>query len=367
MAGSPLPPKRQVEEETRRVLEAFLQRALRDGEVESLGHVGGSYYDPTSYMHSSPTEHFQDCPAWSSAHEENNCADEKKHSFRTSIKRLLQRRPSPRTPPDNVPPSTGSLKRSKAGGEIGEGGRQKRSFSLKNILRKKGSSSGETTSPGGTLQRPDSLPVVNCYCRKHPSEQRVPQGSGGEAENAELYTLVAQKLDHLVKQQQLTSPLVAKSLPFPTDEISILPTGGTLPSTPVISEELPGDLEEKQKEQILQKLVALLEEKAGIINKEIEADPLLRNTLSRLSYRSFSRLAEAFTSRAPAGLPSPQLAKLALTMELTRKVAGINSHAVHTLMGYSLQYMDMFVPWLQQQGGWESIVAQEEIFDLQLD
>lgn len=63
-------------------------------------------------------------------------------------------------------------------------------------------------------------------------------------------------------------------------------------------------------------------------------------------------MAEAFTSRSPPGISSPQLAKLALTMELTRKVAGINSHAVHTLMGYSLQYMDMFVPWLQQQGGW---------------
>lgn len=79
---------------------------------------------------------------------------------------------------------------------------------------------------------------------------------------------------------------------------------------------------------------------------------MLRNTISRLSYRSFSRLAEAFTSHTPPGIPSPQLAKLALTMELTRKVAGINSHAVHTIMGYSLQYMDMFVPWLQQQGGW---------------
>ncbi|KAH1180700.1 hypothetical protein KIL84_001634 [Mauremys mutica] len=79
---------------------------------------------------------------------------------------------------------------------------------------------------------------------------------------------------------------------------------------------------------------------------------------------SFSRLAEAYTARADPGSSSPQLTRLALTMELTRKVAGINSHPVQTLMGYSLQYMDMFVPWLQQQGGWESIAGQDEMFEL---
>lgn len=83
-----------------------------------------------------------------------------------------------------------------------------------------------------------------------------------------------------------------------------------------------------------------------------------------MSYRSFSRLADTFTSRVPPGVASPQLAQLALTMELTRKVAGINSHAVHTLMGYSLQYMDMFVPWVQQQGGWVSEEAHGVMYTL---
>ncbi|XP_061444756.1 bcl-2-like protein 12 [Rhineura floridana] len=366
MAGSLGPPRRQVEEETRLVLEAFLQRALSNGEAETLGHVGGSYYDPRRYMHSSPAEHAQQCPAWSPVHEEINRVEETKHGFRTSIKRLLQRRHSPRSPSDSQTSPRGSLKRPKAGAEIGEGACQKRTFSFKNFLRKKGTSLGEAAGSSGPPRRPDSLPVVTCYCRKHPSEQQEPLANDGEAESAELYTLVAEKLDHLVKQQQLMSPSVAKKLPSPTEKINTLPTD-PVSSTPVNSEELPGELDERQKEQILQKLIALLEEQAGVINKEIEADPLLRNTVSRMSYRSFSRLAEAFTSRAPPGVPSPQLAKLALTMELTRKVAGINSHAVHTLMGYSLQYMDMFVPWLQQHGGWKNIVAQDEIFDLQLD
>lgn len=89
-----------------------------------------------------------------------------------------------------------------------------------------------------------------------------------------------------------------------------------------------------------------------------------------MSYGSFFRLAEVFTNEAEvekieAGSSvSPELTKIALTMELTRKVAGINSHAVHTLMGYSLQYMDMFVPWLQQQGGWVMCLIYSDIYAL---
>nr|XP_056719894.1 bcl-2-like protein 12 [Euleptes europaea] len=366
MAGSPGPhrPQKQVREETRRILEAFLQGALSPRDAGPPGHVGRTYHDPQSYIHRSPTEHAPHCPAWTSIHEEINHAEERKHNFRTSIKKLLRRKPSPRTPPDGLPPSKGSLKRSKSGGE--GGAHQKRSFSFKSLLKKKGASSGETGCPAEPGQRPDSLPVSSCYCEQLQAGPPEPQTTNNEAEETEFYTLVAQKLDHLVKQQQLISPSAGKGLPSPADRFHSSATNAAS-GISVDSFEPQGGTNEKRKEQVLQKLVALLEEQAGIINKEIEADPLLRNTISRLSYRSFSRMAEVFTSRSPPGIPSPQLAKLALTMELTRKVAGINSHAVHTLMGYSLQYMDMFVPWLQQQGGWENIVAQDEIFDVQID
>ncbi|KAJ7313765.1 hypothetical protein JRQ81_005437 [Phrynocephalus forsythii] len=369
MAGSPLPHRKKVEEETRLVLEAFLQGALNNGRGGAPGHVGRGYHDPQSYMYRNPNEHAQHCPDWSSVHEEINRVEERKHGFRTSIKQLLRRRTGSRDPAEAPPSSKNSLKRSKAGGEAGEETCQKRSFSLKKLLRKKGTASeGTAADPAAPPQRPDSLPLEACYCQNQPPGGQEAEGT--DAEGAEFYTLVAQKLDHLVKQQQLVSPLAAQSLPSPIGHSHTLSTDA-LSSTPVNSQELPRELDEQQKEQqkdqILQKLIALLEEQAGVFNKEIEADPFLRKALSRLSYRSFSRLAEAFTSRTPPSVPSPQLAKLALTMELTRKVAGINSHTVHTLMGYSLQYMDMFVPWLQQQGGWESIVAQDEIFDLQLD
>lgn len=50
---------------------------------------------------------------------------------------------------------------------------------------------------------------------------------GCEAKDAELYTLVAQKLDHLVKQQQqVLSPVAVNGLPSPiaSSQISVLPT-----------------------------------------------------------------------------------------------------------------------------------------------
>ncbi|XP_026566552.1 bcl-2-like protein 12 [Pseudonaja textilis] len=363
MAGSPVPPRRKVVEETRLVLEAFLQGVLNSGEDGVPGHVGRGYHDPQSYMSRSPVEHFPECPACSPVHEGSNSVEGKKHGFRTSIKHLLKKRSSSPGRSDNLPSPGDSLKKSKSGPE---GTHRKHHFSFKGLLKKK-TASVELTDSSALPKRPDTLPVITCYCKKQAAEPEEAQTTGnGEAEDAEFYTLVAQKLDYFVKHQQRTSPIAAKSSVSPKDPNITISTD-TISDNSVALEKVTEQLDEKQKEQILQKLVALLEEQAAVFNKKIEADPLLRNTISRLSYRSFTHLAEAFTSRTPPGVSNPQLAKLALTMELTRKVAGINSHAVHTLMGYSLQYMDMFIPWLQQQGGWENIVAQEEIFDVQLD
>uniref|UniRef100_A0ACB8EW06 Uncharacterized protein n=1 Tax=Sphaerodactylus townsendi TaxID=933632 RepID=A0ACB8EW06_9SAUR len=320
MAGSPAPQRsvNQVREDSRRILEAFLQEVLSPKDAGPPGHVGRTYHDPQRYIHRSPTEHSPHCPAWTSVHDAINQVEEKKHGFRTSIKKLLRRKASPRTPTDGPPPSKDSLKRSKSGVE---GALQKHTFSFKSLLRKKGASSGEMEScPAEPCLRPDSLSLTPCYCEQLQTGPPEPQAANYEAEEPEFYTRVAQKLDLLVKQQQLISPSTGKDWPSPADRFH--------PPATSAASGTSDTLNEKQKEQVLQKLIALLEEQAGIINKELAAG---------------------------------------LTMELTRKVAGINSHAVHTLMGYSLQYMDMFVPWLQQQGGWENIVAQDEIFDLPID
>ncbi|XP_038237904.1 bcl-2-like protein 12 [Dermochelys coriacea] len=351
MAGSPQQ-RRRLQEETRLVLEAFLQGAL--GQRPPLGHVGGSYHDPHCYAHRCPAE---PGGAWIPLHEEISRAEEHKHGFKTSIKRLLQRRTSPcQDSPGPLPPGAEPREGQKERGE--ERPKHGRGFPFKAMLWRKGPPREETEPLPPPSSPPNSLPITPCYCTDTLTSQPDPLPLGLAAEDPEFYTRLAQKLDRLVKLQHSRpgSPSGVQSPGVVAGPLSSEP--GPRPPAP------PELASETHKEQVIQRLVALLEEQAGVINEEIEADPLLRSSLSRLSYRSFSRLAEAYTARADPDSPSPQLTRLALTMELTRKVAGINSHTVQTLMGYSLQYMDMFVPWLQQQGGWESIAGQEEIFDV---
>uniref|UniRef100_G1QZN5 BCL2 like 12 n=1 Tax=Nomascus leucogenys TaxID=61853 RepID=G1QZN5_NOMLE len=171
--------------------------------------------------------------------------------------------------------------------------------------------------------RPCSLPIRPCY------------GSEPGPATPDFYALVAQRLEQLV-QEQLKSP--------PSPELQ-----GPPPT---------------EKEAILRRLVALLEEEAEVINQKLASDPALRSKLVRLSSGSFARLVELFCSREDSSRPSracpgppppsPEpLARLALAMELSRRVAGLGG----TLAGLSVEHVHSFTPWIQAHGGWEGILA----------
>uniref|UniRef100_A0A8D1DJC9 BCL2 like 12 n=1 Tax=Sus scrofa TaxID=9823 RepID=A0A8D1DJC9_PIG len=176
--------------------------------------------------------------------------------------------------------------------------------------------------------RPCSLPLRPCY------------GSEPGPATPDFYALVAQRLEQLV-QEQLRSP--------PSPELQ-----GHPPT---------------EKEALLRKLVALLEEEAEVINQKLASDPALQRKLARLSAGSFSRLVELFSNRegspgpsqARPSMPCPgppppspePLARLALAMELTRRVAGLGG----TLAGLSVEHVHSFAPWIQAHGGWEGILA----------
>ncbi|KAM5236652.1 bcl-2-like protein 12 isoform 2-T2 [Ctenodactylus gundi] len=176
--------------------------------------------------------------------------------------------------------------------------------------------------------RPCSLPLRPCY------------GSEPGPATPDFYALVAQRLEQLV-QEQLRSP--------PSPELQ-----GPPPT---------------EKEALLRRLVALLEEEAEVINQKLASDPALRHKLARLSSGSFARLVELFSSRegsphpnrASPSLPCPgppppspePLARLALAMELSRRVARLGG----TLAGLSVEHVHSFTPWIQAQGGWEGILA----------
>lgn len=99
---------------------------------------------------------------------------------------------------------------------------------------------------------------------------------------------------------------------------------------------------------------------------QLASDPALRGKLARLSAGSFARLVELFSCRESSPLPgrarpslpcpgppppSPEpLARLALAMELSRRVAGLGG----TLAGLSVEHVHSFAPWIQAHGGWVS-------------
>ncbi|XP_040833958.1 bcl-2-like protein 12 [Ochotona curzoniae] len=172
--------------------------------------------------------------------------------------------------------------------------------------------------------RPCTLPLRPCY------------GSGPGPATPDFYALVAQRLEQLV-QEQLRCP--------PSPELQDPPA--------------------TEKEALLRRLVALLEEEAEVINQKLASDPALRQKLARLSTASFARLVELFSSREGSRTspslpcpgpppPSPEpLARLALAMELSRRVA----HLGGTLAGLSVEHVHSFAPWIQAHGGWEGILA----------
>ncbi|XP_055293242.1 bcl-2-like protein 12 [Moschus berezovskii] len=173
--------------------------------------------------------------------------------------------------------------------------------------------------------RPCSLPLQPCY------------GSEPGPATLDFYALVAQRLEQLV-QEQLRSP--------PSPELQ-----GPAPT---------------EKEALLRKLVALLEEEAEVINQKLASDPALQRKLARLSASSFSRLVELFSSREVSPRPSQALpcpgppppspeplTRLALAMELSWHVAGLGG----TLAGLSVEHVHSFAPWIQAHGGWEGILA----------
>lgn len=91
---------------------------------------------------------------------------------------------------------------------------------------------------------------------------------------------------------------------------------------------------------------------------QIQSDPFLRSSLTRMSYASFAKLLDTFTSsqvsQAPPLLPSasPTLQRMALTMEVSRRI--VTATGTVRMKGYAECYMENFAPWVKKQGGWVS-------------
>ncbi|KAM4530907.1 uncharacterized protein bcl2l12 isoform 1-T1 [Odontesthes bonariensis] len=118
------------------------------------------------------------------------------------------------------------------------------------------------------------------------------------------------------------------------------------------------------KEVVVQQLVQVLSLEGDSMNTKIQSDPFLRTRLARLSYTSFAKVLDSFSSsqvsEAPALPPSasPTLRRMAVSMEASRRI--VTATGIQRMQGFAQHYMENFVPWVRSHGGWESVADLQE-------
>ncbi|XP_072890183.1 uncharacterized protein [Hemitrygon akajei] len=396
-----------LKSETKLIMEAFLRRVQMEGAI--IGHVGRYYHDEKKYKAKTPdsqdsisvkvhkhrrslwkgtleredeekrrslkhSQGTEDDTGWGTSDEEICQAEEKKHGFKTAIKKLIKRQkkrkgsstlvkskdsldfveaygpPAGTTKPDSKANSLKGLENTKTTmpasnfahvecfeGSVSEGlnireessKHKKNGQWFLNLLRKGHKKSGDNLLEKDQVPSPPSRPTTLAL-KLSPTED----------ENSEFYTEAAKKLEKLAQK-------------------CFTRTGND--HSPSIHLQGPVIANNNVHQSAIEKIVQVLQDQGDKINEKVKDDPILQRPMS---FRSFKQLVEAFTADVEGQMEcqasSPELAKIALTMELTRRVAGISSHPVQQLMGYSMQYMDMFVPWLQEQGGWKKVLPLDD-------
>ncbi|KAG1925965.1 apoptosis facilitator Bcl-2-like protein [Pimephales promelas] len=93
-----------------------------------------------------------------------------------------------------------------------------------------------------------------------------------------------------------------------------------------------------------ERIISLLKQHGDIIDQKISKNKSVQDFLQKLTYSSFQQLADRYIAQIPSPLPqttdaSPELVKLAFTLDFTAKVAGLCSQTVGRIMGFGCQYL----------------------------
>ncbi|XP_059382971.1 uncharacterized protein LOC132117672 [Carassius carassius] len=93
-----------------------------------------------------------------------------------------------------------------------------------------------------------------------------------------------------------------------------------------------------------ERIISLLKQHGDIIEQKISRNKSVQDFLQKLSYSSFQRLADRYIAQIPSPLPqttdaTPELVRLAFTLDFTAKVAGLCSQTVGRIMGFGNQYL----------------------------
>ncbi|XP_040919317.1 uncharacterized protein bcl2l12 [Toxotes jaculatrix] len=311
--------------ETRLVLQAFLHRAISVPPKDRPGRVGGAYADHNKFS-SKPQPKTKD--SHDSEAQVVSSEDEKKTGLRDLIKQLSLRDTSRRRTKDHK----GSLDRDGKGDVFSHSSSsedddndktQQKKLSKKKIKKRISEFFKKEKRPSKLLISKEPEPTPAVVSPSHPPE---------------FYDGVAQKLEQIAKR------VSSVKKPCPTAQ--------------------PTPASECDKEAMVQRLVHLLCVEGDFINTKIQAEPSLRSSLNRLSYASFAKLLDTFStsqvSEAPALPPpaSPMLQRLAVSMEVSRRI--VTATGTTHMQGYAECYMENFAPWVKSHGGWENVVNLED-------
>ncbi|RVE68947.1 hypothetical protein OJAV_G00072760 [Oryzias javanicus] len=323
----------EIKAETHLILQAFLDRTLAIPQNDWPGRVGGAYDDHNKFC-----SKLKPKPKTESESQVEN-EEEKKSVLNNLLPKL------PFLGSSRHKDSKGSLDReispaemfSSCSSDEGDSEKKKKDrrkriqkrlssfFKKREKPRKEKSKEGEDSNH----PRPQTLPIS----RRPKTKQE--DAAVSPSHPPDFYTSVAGKLEKIAQTS------IKKRTPSP--EAMQLPAAG-------------------DKEKLIQDLAQVLSSEGDSINEKIQANPFLRSSLNRLSYASFAKLLDNYSNAQVtpvSDLPpsaSPTLRRIAVSMEVSRRIA--TATGTQRTQGYAERYMETFVPWVKQHGGWESLVEE---------
>ncbi|XP_075409209.1 apoptosis facilitator Bcl-2-like protein 14 [Tenrec ecaudatus] len=121
-------------------------------------------------------------------------------------------------------------------------------------------------------------------------------------------------------------------------------------------------------DQIIAKIVELLKYSGDQLERELRRDKVLMNTFQDgLTYSVFRTITDQFLKAVDTRGESEVKAqgfKAALAIDVAAKLTAVDNHPMNRVLGFGTKYLkENFTPWVQQHGGWETIlgVPREEI------
>ncbi|XP_067333472.1 DNA ligase 1 isoform X1 [Channa argus] len=339
----------EIKAETHLVLQAFLHRTLCVPLKERPGRIGGTYKDKNKYSSKSRQKATN---GWDSQAEDFSSADEKKIGLKDLLKQLPRRNTARRsakdpkgsldkdskTKPPHLKHQTEDDVVSPSSASEDEDSEKKQKKLNQKKIRKKLSrffklrieKEKDKEGDGSHSQRPNTLQFSK---KGHPTSSIASPNHPPE-----FYNEVAEKLEKIAQKS------TNKKKPSPSAQH---------PPPAVLD-----------KETVVQQLVQVLSLEGDSMDIKIQSNPILRSSITRLSYGSFAKLLDTFSSsqvsETPALRPpaSPTLQRMAVSMEVSRRI--VTATGTQRIQGYAECYMETFVPWVKSHGGWENLVHLEE-------